>query len=222
MPVVVCRDLKKTYVTLAGQVEALKGINLEVNEGELVIIVGPSGSGKTTLLSIIAGILTQDEGECTVFDQNINEMPNGEKTAFRGKNIGFVFQTFNLVPMLTSKENIAIPLILNGTKPQAAEEKAFHLLEKLEIQDKADTPPTELSGGQQQRVAIARSLIHDPKLIICDEPTAHLDQETGQKVMHLLKETALNEKRSIIVVTHDSRIFEFADKIVNIEDGIIT
>lgn len=222
MPAIVCKEIKKTYVTLAGQVEALKGINLEVNEGELVIIVGPSGSGKTTLLSIIAGILTQDEGECTVFDQNINEMPNGEKTAFRGKNIGFVFQTFNLVPMLTSKENIAIPLILNGTKPQAAEEKAFHLLEKLEIQDKADTPPTELSGGQQQRVAIARSLIHDPKLIICDEPTAHLDQETGQKVMHLLKETALNEKRSIIVVTHDSRIFEFADKIVNIEDGIIT
>ena len=174
MPAVACKDIKKTFVTLGGQVEALKGVNLEVNEGELVTIVGPSGSGKTTLISIIAGILTPDEGECIVFEKNLNEMPNGEKTAFRGKNIGFVFQAFNLVPMLTSKENIAIPLILNGVKSQEAEEKAFHLLGKLGIQEKADVPPAELSGGQQQRVAIARSLIHEPKLIVCDEPTCLL------------------------------------------------
>jgi len=219
MAAVKCTNITKTYVTHAGGVEALKGINLEIQEGELVTIVGPSGSGKTTLISIIAGILTQDDGECLVFDQNLKNMSNGEKTAFRGKNIGFVFQAFNLVPMLTSLENVAIPLIINGSTNEAAEEKAFHLLEKLEIPDKANIPPTELSGGQQQRVAIARSLIHEPKLIVCDEPTAFLDQETGQKVMHLLKETALNEKRAIIVVTHDPRIFDFADKIAKLEDG---
>lgn len=148
-------------------------------------------------------------------------MSNGDKTAYRGKNIGFVFQAFNLVPMLTSAENVAVPLILNGASESEAEGKAKEILEKLGIPEKVDTSPLELSGGQQQRVAIARSMIHEPKLIVCDEPTAYLDHDTGRKVMEILKTTALNENRALIVVTHDSRIFDFADGIAKMEDGRI-
>lgn len=221
MLAVKCRNIKKTYVTGNTRVEALRGIDLDIEMGKLLMIVGPSGSGKTTLISIIAAILSQDEGECLLFDENVNEMKNGDKTAYRGKNIGFVFQAFNLVPTLTSAENVAVPLILNGTPWQQAETRATELLGKLGIPEKANTPPVELSGGQQQRVAIARSMIHEPKLIVCDEPTAYLDHETGQKALELLKSTALNENRALIVVTHDARIFQFADKIVKMEDGRI-
>jgi putative ABC transport system ATP-binding protein len=221
MLAVSCKNLKKTYVTGTTRVEALRGVDLEVHLGELVMIVGPSGSGKTTLLSVIAGVLTQDEGECLVFGENLNGMSNGQKTAYRGKNIGFVFQAFNLVPMLSSTENVAIPLLLNGSTQAVAEMKAKELLGKLDLADKVNTSPRELSGGQQQRVAIARSIIHEPKLIVCDEPTAYLDHETGQKAMDLLKKTALNENRGLIVVTHDPRIFSFADRIVKMEDGRI-
>lgn len=221
MLAVSCKNIKKTYVTGTSRVEALRGIDLEIEMGKLLMIVGPSGSGKTTLISIIAAILTQDEGECLLFNDNVNAMKNGEKTAYRGKNIGFVFQAFNLVPTLTSAENVAVPLILNGTPRQEAEARAFELLEKLGIPEKANTPPVELSGGQQQRVAIARSMVHHPKLIVCDEPTAYLDHQTGQKVLETLKTSALNENRALIVVTHDARIFGFADKIVKMEDGRI-
>lgn len=219
MLAVKCTNIKKTYGTGTSRVEALRGVDLEIKMGELLMIVGPSGSGKTTLISIIAGILTQDEGECQVFDQDLKAMSNGEKTSYRGKNIGFIFQTFNLVPMLTSAENVAVPLILNGTNPREAEAKAADLLGKLGMPEKVNTSPQELSGGQQQRVAIARSMIHEPKLIVCDEPTAYLDHETGQKVMEILKMIALNQERAVIVVTHDARIFNFADRIVKIEDG---
>ena len=221
MLAVSCKNIKKTYVTGTSRVEALRGIDLEIEMGKLLMIVGPSGSGKTTLISIIAAILTQDEGECLLCNDNVNAMKNGEKTAYRGKNIGFVFQAFNLVPTLTSAENVAVPLILNGTPRQEAEARAFELLEKLGIPEKANTPPVELSGGQQQRVAIARSMVHHPKLIVCDEPTAYLDHQTGQKVLETLKTSALNENRALIVVTHDARIFGFADKIVKMEDGRI-
>ena len=221
MLAVSCKNIKKTYVTGTSRVEALRGIDLEIEMGNLLMIVGPSGSGKTTLISIIAAILTQDEGECLLCNDNVNAMKNGEKTAYRGKNIGFVFQAFNLVPTLTSAENVAVPLILNGTPRQEAEARAFELLEKLGIPEKANTPPVELSGGQQQRVAIARSMVHHPKLIVCDEPTAYLDHQTGQKVLETLKTSALNENRALIVVTHDARIFGFADKIVKMEDGRI-
>ncbi len=221
MLAVSCKNIKKTYVTGTSLVEALRGVDLEVHMGELLMIVGPSGSGKTTLISIIAGVLSQDEGECLVFEKNLSTMKNGEETAYRGKNIGFVFQSFNLVPMLTSKENVAVPLIINGEDLSDAEAKASSLLEKLDLGGKINTSPAELSGGQQQRVAIARSIIHEPRLIVCDEPTAYLDHETGQKVMELLKKTALNENRALIVVTHDPRIFSFADRIVKMEDGRI-
>ncbi len=219
MLAVQCKNVKKTYGSGTSRVEALRGVDLEVKTGELLLIVGPSGSGKTTLISVIAGILHQDEGECLIYGEDLNALSNGEKTAYRGKNIGFVFQAFNLVPMLTSCENAAVPLILNGMMPDEAEKKACSLLTDLGMADKIHTPPLELSGGQQQRVAIARGCIHEPKLIVCDEPTAYLDHETGLKVMELLKKSALKEDRAILVVTHDPRIFSFADRIVKMEDG---
>ena len=169
---------------------------------------------------MIDGILTPDEGECLIFGQNLTTMENGEKTAYRGKHIGFVFQTFNLVPMLTCAENAAVPLILNGVSEERAEKRGEELLVKLGIGEKAHVTPVELSGGQQQRVAIARSMIHEPKLIVCDEPTAYLDHEAGQRAMQLLKTTALSPDRALIVVTHDPRIFSFADRIVKLEDGL--
>jgi putative ABC transport system ATP-binding protein len=221
MLAVSCKNIQKAYVTGTTRVDALRGVDLEVQTGELLLIVGPSGCGKTTLLSIIAGILTQDVGECFIFGENLNAMPNGEKTAHRGKNIGFVFQSFNLVPMLSLSENVAIPLILNGASEKEAERKAEEVLTTLGLEEKVRVFPTELSGGQQQRVAIARALIHEPRLLICDEPTAYLDHETGQKVMEVLKKIALNEERAIIVVTHDPRIFSFADHIVKMDDGRI-
>ncbi len=221
MLAVSCKNIKKSYGSDTSRVDALRGVDLEVEQGELLLIVGPSGSGKTTLLSIIAGILQQDEGECFVFGENLNALPNGKKTEFRGKNIGFVFQSFNLIPMLTSKENAAVPLILNGVPLPAAQEKAAQILTRLGIPEKVDISPIELSGGQQQRVAIARGCIHEPKLIVCDEPTAYLDHETGRNVMEILKKEVLKQDRALIVVTHDPRIFDFADRIVKMDDGKI-
>lgn len=219
---VTCKNICKTYGSGTNKVEALRGIDLEIRVGELLLLVGPSGSGKTTLISVIAGILTPDEGECLVFGMNVHALSNGDKTTFRGKEIGFVFQAFNLIPMLSTTENVAVPLILNGLDPKSAESKAATLLADLGLKDKTHISPSQLSGGQQQRVAIARGCIHEPRLIVCDEPTSYLDHETGLKVMEILKSMALKEGRALIVVTHDPRIFHFADRIIKIEDGKIT
>ena len=221
MQAIECKGIKKTYGTAATSVPALRGIDFEMMAGELVMIVGPSGSGKTTLISILAGILDQDEGKCVVYGQDLKELNDIEKTAYRGKHIGFVFQAFNLIPMLTAKENAAIPLLLNGVGRDGALSEAAELLTRFGLQDKLDAYPPELSGGQQQRVAIVRSCIHDPKLIVCDEPTSALDQETGSKILMLLKEKVLEKNRALIVVTHDARIFSFADRIVKLDDGKI-
>jgi len=221
MPAVVCKNVTKTFGEGSAAVKALRGVDLEVNEGELLLIVGPSGSGKTTLISIIAGILNHDEGECVLLGEDIHAMHNDKKGKFRGKNIGFVFQAYNLIPMLTAIENVSIPLVLNGTPRKEALEKARFFLEEFGMADKINAFPTELSGGQQQRVAIARACIHDPSIIVCDEPTSALDAETGTHVMEVLRNYVLKENRALIVVTHDSRIFSFGDRIVHVEDGII-
>lgn len=214
-------SLDKTYGSGNTATHALKGIDLEIYEGELLMIVGPSGSGKTTLISIIAGILNASSGKCTVLGHDIGAMHNGDKTAFRGKNIGFVFQAYNLVPMLSSVENIAIPLIINGTDYDPAVIEAQNMLKLMGMEEKIYSYPPELSGGQQQRIAIARSCIHNPKIIVCDEPTSALDHETGAKVLELLKQKVLETGRALIVVTHDARIFSFADRIVRMDDGKI-
>jgi putative ABC transport system ATP-binding protein len=221
VPAVVCKNVHKTFGEGSAKVEALRGVDLIIDEGELRMLMGPSGSGKTTLISIIAGILTQDTGECSVISVDLNQLPDRAKTQFRGKNIGFVFQSFILIPTLTCEENISIPLLLNGIEKTAALQKAKDLLNEVGMSDKIGAYPVQLSGGQQQRVAIARALIHEPKLIVCDEPTSYLDLETGLKVMELLRELITKTKATLIVVTHDVRITKFADRIDHLEDGRI-
>ena len=216
-----CRDLKKSYGDGDDRVFALRGVDLDVRAGELLMLVGPSGCGKTTLISVMAGILDQDEGDCRVFDRPWTEMSEREKSAYRGRSIGFVFQAFNLLPALTAAENVAVPLLIRGVRREEAVERARAVLDKVGIGDRSRSLPAHLSGGQQQRVAIARALVHEPKLIVCDEPTSALDQETGHKVMDLLREIALAPDRALVIVTHDARVFGFADRIAKMNDGRI-
>lgn len=214
-----CRNLTKTYGAGAAQVFALRGVDLDVHTGELMMLVGPSGCGKTTLISVIAGILNQDSGECTIYGRDLRAMSQRDRTRYRGESIGFVFQAFNLLPTLTAVENAAVPLLVKGMKRGDAIERARDMLDRVGLASRAHALPREMSGGQQQRVAIARALVHDPKLIVCDEPTSALDHESGYKVMDLLREVAMKENRSLVIVTHDARIFEFADRIARLDDG---
>ena len=173
-----CRGVVKTYETAGNKVTALRGIDLEVKTGELMMLVGPSGCGKTTLISVVAGILDQDVGECSVFGQNFKTMSDRARTAWRGQNIGFVFQAFNLLPTLTAVENVSVPMLINGYPRRDAMERAEEALRRVNLGDRMKSLPKQMSGGQQQRVAIARALVHSPKLIVCDEPTSALDHET--------------------------------------------
>jgi putative ABC transport system ATP-binding protein len=218
-----CRGVTKTFGQGNAAVQALRGVNLEVRTGELMMLVGPSGCGKTTLISILAGLLQRDAGECSVLAHDYKRMDRHETTQFRGKNIGFVFQSFDLIPALTAAENAAAPLLIGGLKRRAALEQTRAVLNTVGFDDRMMISlPTDLSGGQQQRVAIARAMIHNPKLIVCDEPTSALDSQSGRMVMTLMREFALRPDRVLVVVTHDARIFEFADRIAWMEDGRIT
>jgi len=214
-----CEKLVKIYDAGGQKVIALNGIDLNIKLGELMMLVGPSGCGKTTLISVIAGILNQDSGVCELFGENVNAMRSKDKLQFRAKNIGFVFQAFNLLPSLNAAENVSIPLIINGVKRAVAERQAIKVLEQVGLGDRWKSKPSQLSGGQQQRVAIARALVHSPRLIVCDEPTSALDHVSGHNVMNLLKEVALQHDRALVIVTHDARIFEFADRIAEMDDG---
>ena len=178
------------------------------------MLVGPSGCGKTTLISVIAGVLRRDGGACEVFGQDYLAITEQETTRFRGKRIGFVFQAFNLIPTLTAAENVSAPLVIQGMSRKPAVARAREMLRQVGFDERMqDSSPVDLSGGQQQRVAIARALVHQPNLIVCDEPTSALDSETGRKVMELMRELAVATNRALIVVTHDARIFEFADRL---------
>jgi putative ABC transport system ATP-binding protein len=212
----------KSFAAGDSRTFALKGATLDARFGELLMIVGPSGCGKTTLLSVICGTLRCEEGTVNVFNQDIRTMKDSEVTRFRCENIGFIFQQFNLIPTLTAVENASVPLILNGHSRRAAEKRAGEILTEVGLGEKLHSYPSQLSGGQQQRVAISRALVHDPRLIICDEPTASLDAASGQKTLDLLKSSALQADRCVIIVTHDSRIYRFADRIAAMEDGKVT
>lgn len=213
------RDVVKSFPSGDSRTFALKGATLDARFGELMMIVGPSGCGKTTLLSVICGTLKCDEGSLGIFDHDLRKMKDGEITRFRCENVGFIFQQFNLIPTLTAVENASVPLILNDVPRAAAEERAGKVLTEVGLGEKLHSYPSQLSGGQLQRVAISRALVHEPRLIICDEPTASLDAAAGQKTLDLLKSSALRPDRCVIVVTHDNRIYHFADRIAEMEDG---
>jgi putative ABC transport system ATP-binding protein len=187
----------------------------------MVMIVGPSGCGKTTFLSVVCGTLRADGGNIEVFGTDLAKLGSGRLTDFRGRNVGFIFQQFNLIPTWDIVENASVPMLLNGARRRAAEKEASRLLTEVGLGKRLRAFPNQLSGGQQQRVAIARALVHQPRLLICDEPTASLDAAAGRKVMELLKATACRPDRCVIVVTHDSRIFQFADRIAEMEDGVV-
>lgn len=221
-PAVHCSGVTKTFGHGATAVQALRGIDLTVMPGELMMLVGPSGCGKTTLISVIAGILDHDGGECRVFGQNLQRESHRARTAFRGRNVGFVFQAYNLIPTLTAAENVMVPLLLTGVARREARTRAEDMLARVDLGERCHSLPTQLSGGQMQRVAIARALVHGPRLVVCDEPTSALDHVTGQKVMELLRTVAVAAGRCLIIVTHDARIFDYADRIATMDDGHVT
>lgn len=208
----------------AGQqtITVLHGIDLNVRAGELTYLVGESGSGKTTLISIMCGILYPTLGEVKVFGTDIYNLNDTALVNFRLQNIGFIFQQYNLIPSIDAASNASVPLIAQGMNRLKARERAVAMLEKLNIGDQAAKLPSQLSGGQQQRVAIARALVHEPRLVVCDEPTAALDARSGRRVMDLLREVAVAPDRACVIVTHDNRIFDLADRILVLEDGRIT
>jgi putative ABC transport system ATP-binding protein len=216
-----CRGVTKEYGSGNALVRALRGIDLDVKAGELTLLVGPSGCGKTTLLSIIAGILHQTAGDASVLGVDLAHLSPRQVVKFRGENIGFVFQHFNLLPALTAAENVTVPLIVAGWSRNKATDRARKLLDSMGMGDRADALPGTLSGGQQQRVAIARALIHEPRVVVCDEPTSALDAKTGHAIMRLLRTVAMERNRAVVVVTHDSRVFEFGDTIARMDDGRI-
>ena len=220
-PAIICRNVVKNYGWGNAQVQALRGVDLDIFPGELSMLVGPSGCGKTTLLSVLAGILRPTSGDVVACNTNITRMSSWRRTRFRRDNVGFVFQQFNLLPALTAAENVTVPLVLRGWSKRAALREAKVLLGKMGMSDRANNLPAKLSGGQQQRVAIARALIHHPRLLVCDEPTSALDAKTGHTILELLRSVAIEGDRAVIIVTHDNRIFEFADTMARMEDGRI-
>ena len=215
------QSVTKTFGRGDNAVRALKGVDFEARCGELIMLVGPSGCGKTTFLSVICGTMRADSGSVDVFGTDLLQLSGENLTSFRGRHVGFIFQQFNLIPTWNILENASIPLLLAGRSRRDAESAAARLLTEVGLGDRLHAHPRELSGGQQQRVAIARALVHEPRLLICDEPTASLDAATGLKVLELLKASACRADRSVIVVTHDSRIFPFADRIAEMEDGVV-
>lgn len=214
-----CRNLVKDYGKGDSRVRALRGVDLEVHPGELTLLVGPSGCGKTTLISILAGTLDSTSGDVTVLGVDLKHLSKREKAAFRAKNVGFVFQQFNLLPALTAAENVAVPLVINGQSKTAAIKRAAEVLGAVGLGDRTGSLPAQLSGGQQQRVAIARALVHQPRVLVADEPTSAIDARTGKAVMELIRQVALQPDRVAVVVTHDARVFSFADRIITLEDG---
>lgn len=210
-------NLKKIYQVPSGDVRALDGVNLSIEEGEFVAIVGSSGSGKTTLLNLLGGLDRPSEGSIYVRGKKLEDMESEELTIFRRRNIGFVFQNYNLLPILNVYENITLPMKLDGMRVD--EEFLNHMIDRLKLREKLYHMPETLSGGQQQRVAIARALSTKPAVLLCDEPTGNLDSVTGMEVVGLLKSSAYEFHQTIVVVTHNEEIAQMADRIIRIEDG---
>jgi putative ABC transport system ATP-binding protein len=215
------RNVEKSFGDGDNRIHVLKKIILQAYSGEIMMLVGPSGCGKTTLLSAIAGTLRVDGGGINVLENQLNEMSGSALTRFRSENIGFIFQQFNLIPTINIAENVSIPLMIQGVSSSKALQRAKDALDRVGLGKRWKERPNKLSGGEQQRVAIARALVHEPPLVICDEPTAALDARNGEIVLDLFRQVARSPDRAVIIVTHDSRIFSYADRIARMDDGEI-
>jgi len=218
---VLCRGVTKEFGTGEAKVQALRGIDVDILYGQMTLLVGPSGCGKTTLISIIAGLLDPTAGEVSLLGQNRRNLSGSRLVRFRAENVGFVFQQYNLLPSLTAVENAAVPLLIRGVRRSEAIERAMVLMIEVGLRDRAFALPAQLSGGQQQRVAIARALVNEPRLLVCDEPTAALDAQAGRTVMNLIKRVTVRGDRAVIVVTHDNRVFDLGDRIIAMADGLV-
>ena len=220
-PIVSIRDLRRSFATPAGPVEVLRGIDLDLLPGELTFLTGPSGCGKTTLLTAVAGLLRPSSGSVTVLGHDLAAMASAQAARIRLRQIGFAFQQYHLLAALSAIDNVAIPLLAAGAPAADARSAAARLLDRLGMHGHHGARPRQLSGGQQQRVAMARALVHDPRMVLCDEPTAALDHRAGDAVMELLRAVAIAPDRSVLVVTHDARMHRYADRILAMEDGRI-
>lgn len=223
MEILKVENLTKVYNSYKGakEVTALGGINLIIRQGEFVGIMGPSGSGKTTLLNILSGIDKSTSGQVSISNRDISKMKKDELALFRRKNMGFIFQSYNLMPQLTALENVEMPLIFSGISKKERIERAKSMLEKVGLADRMNHKPSELSGGQQQRVSIARALINNPSVILADEPTGNLDSKTTIEILDLLKELNKNFNTTFVVVTHSQVVYEYADRVIKMEDGLL-
>jgi putative ABC transport system ATP-binding protein len=219
MSTIQAQKLTKVYGAGAAAVTALDHVNLTVNAGEFVAVMGPSGCGKSTLLHLLGGLDKPTEGDVLIAGHNLGDLNDDKLTAIRRRKIGFVFQFFNLIPVLTAAENAALPVTLDGAKPGEARKKAAEWLTRFGLGDRLQSRPDQLSGGQQQRVAVARALVAEPELILADEPTGNLDTRAGDEIAGLLRDVSKQYGRTVVMVTHDPRIAAYADRIVFLKDG---
>ena len=218
-PLISCRDVTKTYVMGTQQVHALRGVDLDFQAGEMTAIMGPSGSGKSTLLNLISGLEPVQSGHISVFDQTIERLDDRARTLLRRQKIGFIYQSFNLVPTLTVGENIALPLTLISTPAELVRDKVQAQLKSIGLQDRYDAFPDRLSGGEQQRVAIARALIHAPELLLADEPSGNLDADTGRQILDILFESLEQNNGTMVLVTHSLEVAALADSRMALKNG---
>jgi len=221
MPVLQANNLRKQYQLGSNRVDALSGVEFAVEKGEFVAIMGPSGSGKSTLLHLIGGLDQPSDGEILLDGASLGQMNDRKVTLLRRRNIGFVFQFFNLLPTLSAEENILLPLLIDGKNPKAYQQRLITLLELTGLSDRRGHKPDQLSGGEQQRVALARALITEPAILLADEPTGNLDSKTGIVIMELLRQSCDKLEQSIVVVSHDPRAAAYADRVVFLRDGCI-
>lgn len=220
--VVECRNLRKFYILGEIRVDALRGISMKIERGALIAIMGPSGCGKTTLLNIIGSLDNPSSGQVLLEGSDISRATEQQLTDIRRKSVGFIFQFYNLLPVLTAVENVELPMLIAGVPKNERVQRATELLEKVDLLPRKDHKPDELSGGERQRVAIARSLANRPTILLADEPTGDLDTESGQAVLSLLKEVNETENQTVIMVTHDANIAKQANRIVHIKDGMVS
>jgi putative ABC transport system ATP-binding protein len=220
-PILSARGVQKIYRTGTQEVEALRGISLDVDAGEMVMVMGPSGNGKTTMLNCLSGLDDIDAGEVDIDGEEIHSMSDARRTEHRARRMGFIFQSFNLIPVFTAVENVELPLLVTGVKPRQARDQAHAILERVELEGRGDHKPAELSGGEQQRVAIARALVSRPAIVWADEPTGNLDSHTAEAVLDLLHEVH-EAGQTLVIVTHDAGIGASGTRLVQVRDGSIT